>query len=166
VAAFDQTLSVINGATCNATVNSSCNQPQLSTSIGNFPTDLAIDEATNTIYVANNSDNTVSIVDGTHCQGSDTSGCGQSWPTFSANRPQALAFNPSNRTLYVANGAGDSVWIIDTSHCNNHDATEVHRQSGGSGRFARRHRNSIRQKFPLCRESLENERVDLRWGYL
>jgi DNA-binding beta-propeller fold protein YncE len=124
VAAFDRTLSVINGTTCNATVNSSCNQPQPSTLIGNFPTDLATDEATNTVYVANNSDNTVSIVDGTHCQGSDTSGCGQSWPTFSANRPQALAFNPANRTLYVANGAGNSVWIIDTFHCNNHDTTD------------------------------------------
>ena len=104
--------------------NSSCNQPQPSTLIGNFPTDLAIDETTNTIYVANNADDTVSIVDGTHCQGSDTSGCGQSWPTFSASSPQALAFNPSNQTLYVANDAGDSVWIIDTSHCNNHDTTD------------------------------------------
>ena len=43
---------------------------------------MAIDETTNTIYVANQDPPTVSIIDGTHCQGSDASGCGQPWPVF------------------------------------------------------------------------------------
>ena len=129
VAAFDSTVSIINGATCNAAVNSSCNQPQPTTAVGATPNDIAIDETTNTIYVANRDSDTVSIIDGTHCQGSDASGCGQSWPFFNtAPEPQSLFFDPRNRTLYVGSDVdtfgNDVVSIIDTTHCNNHDTTD------------------------------------------
>jgi DNA-binding beta-propeller fold protein YncE len=86
VAEFDGSVSIINGATCNAAVNSSCNQPQLITAVGATPNDMAIDETTNTIYVANRASDTVSIIDGTHCQGSDASGCGQLWPVFNTDQ--------------------------------------------------------------------------------
>jgi len=129
VSGFNDSMSVINGATCNASANSTCNQPQPTTSTGNRPNDIAIDEATNTIYVANRSSNTVSIVDGTHCQGSDASGCGQPWPAFNvADLPQSLFFDPRTRTLYVGSDVDtmndDVVSIIDTRHCNNSDATD------------------------------------------
>jgi YVTN family beta-propeller protein len=129
VAGLDGTVSIIDGATCNAAVNSSCNQAQPFTAVGATPNDMAIDEATNTIYVANRSSNTVSIVDGTHCQGSDASGCGQPWPAFNvADLPQSLFFDPRTRTLYVGSDVDtmgdDVVSIIDTRHCNNSDATD------------------------------------------
>ena len=129
VSGFNDSMSVINGATCNASANSTCNQPQPTTSTGNRPNDIAIDEATNTIYVANRSSNTVSIVDGTHCQGSDASGCGQPWPAFNvADLPQSLFFDPRTRTLYVGSDVDtmndDVVSIIDTRNCNNSDATD------------------------------------------
>src|SRR5262249_1794906 len=118
---------VINGTTCNASTNSSCSQPQPTTAIGG-PTsldDLAIDETTNTIYVVNRNAAKVAIVDGTHCQGSDSSGCGQTWPTFNVGRrPEALAFNPANHTLYVGNSRDNNVSVVSTSHCNNHDTSD------------------------------------------
>ena len=125
VAGFDGTVSIINGATCNAAVNSSCNQPQPITAVGATPNDMAIDETTNTIYVANRASDTVSIIDGTHCQGSDASGCGQPWPVFNTDQePQSLFFDPRNRTLYLGSDGEDVVSIIDTTHCNNHDTTD------------------------------------------
>ncbi len=125
VAGFDGTVSIINGATCNAAVNSSCNQPQPITAVGATPNDMAIDETTNTVYVANRASDTVSIIDGTHCQGSDASGCGQPWPVFNTDQePQSLFFDPRNRTLYLGSDGEDVVSIIDTTHCNNHDTTD------------------------------------------
>jgi DNA-binding beta-propeller fold protein YncE len=125
VANLNGTLSVINGATCNASVHSSCNQAPATTSVGAGPNDLVVDEPSNTIYVANRNGNTVSIVDGRHCQGSDTSGCSQAWFTFSVGSgPQALAFNPNNQTLYVGVNAGAYVSVVSALHCNNHDTTD------------------------------------------
>jgi DNA-binding beta-propeller fold protein YncE len=125
VANFNGTLAVINGATCNASVHSSCNQAQPTTTVGARPTDLAVDELSNTIYVANRNSNTVSIVDGRHCQGSDTSGCSQAWFTFNVGQaPQALAFNPNNHTLYVGIDTGAYVSVVSALHCNNHDTAD------------------------------------------
>jgi DNA-binding beta-propeller fold protein YncE len=125
VANFNSTLSIINGATCNASVHSSCNQAQATTTVGARPNDLVVDELSNTIYVANRNGNTVSVVDGRHCQGSDTSGCSQAWFTFTVGQaPQALAFNPNNQTLYVGIDTGAYVSVVSALHCNNHDTTD------------------------------------------
>jgi DNA-binding beta-propeller fold protein YncE len=125
VANFNGTLSVINGATCNASVHTSCNQAPATTTVGARPNDLVVDELSNTIYVANRNSNTVSIVDGRHCQGSDTSGCSQAWFTFTVGQaPQALAFNPNNQTLYVGIDTGAYVSVVSALHCNNHDTAD------------------------------------------
>ena len=122
------TVSVINGATCNVSVNSSCSQAQPTTTIStqvNALDDLAIDETTNTIYVTNRLANMVAIVDARHCQGSDSSGCAQSWPTITVgHRPDALVVNPTNHTLYVGNANDNNVSVISTSHCNNQDTSD------------------------------------------
>ena len=65
------------------------------------------------MYVANQTDDTVSVIDGNHCQGTDTSGCNQSWPTIPVGAaPQALAFNPTNNTLYVTNTDDNTVSVV------------------------------------------------------
>jgi YVTN family beta-propeller protein len=125
VANFNGTVSLINGATCNAFVHTSCSQTQPTTTVGANPIDLVVDELSDTIYVANRNSNTVSVVDGRHCQGSDTSGCSQPWFTFNVGQsPQALAFNPNNQTLYVGINAGAYVSVVNALHCNNHDTTD------------------------------------------
>ena len=120
----DDTLSIINGATCNRSNTSSCSQPQPTTAVGATPQQIAVDETTNTIYVVNQDDNTMSVIDGTHCNGADTSGCNQSWPTAPVgDSPQALTFNPNNRTIYVTNTNDDTVSVINGIHCNSSDTS-------------------------------------------
>jgi YVTN family beta-propeller protein len=115
----DGTLSVINGATCNRSNTSSCSQAQPTTVVGNRPQQIAVDESTNTIYVVNPGDGTVSVVDGSHCQGTDVSGCNQAWPTIAVGAsPQGLGFNPRNHTLYVTNTDDNTVSVINTTSQN------------------------------------------------
>jgi YVTN family beta-propeller protein len=94
------------------------------TPVGAAPYQVAVDETTNTIYVVNGDDNTVSVINGDVCNGTDTSGCNQTWPIVTVGAsPQALAVNPGNDTVYVANRDDNTVSVIDTLHCNAHDNT-------------------------------------------
>ena len=118
VNAKDNTVSVVNGATCNATNSSGCGQTPALVNVGSFPFALAIDELTNTIYVVNAGDNTVSVIDGATCDGSNTSGCGQTPPTVAVgNGPDGVAVNPLTNTIYVANGVDNTVSVIDGATC-------------------------------------------------
>ncbi len=118
------TLSVIDGATCNGQITSGCMQAHPTTPVGAAPYQVAVDETTDTIYVGNSGDNTVSVINGDVCNGSDTSGCNQTWPIVTVGAsPQALAVNPSNDTVYVANRSDNTVSVIDTLHCNAHDSS-------------------------------------------
>ena len=120
----DNTLSVIDGATCNGQITSGCMQAHPTTPVGAAPYQVAVDETTDTIYVGNSGDNTVSVINGDVCNGTDTSGCNQTWPIVTVGAsPQALAVNPSNDTVYVANRSDNTVSVIDTLHCNAHDSS-------------------------------------------
>ena len=115
----DNTLSVIDSATCNSSNTSGCSQPQPTTPVGNVPQQIAVDETTNTIYVVNQDDGTVSVINGAHCNGTDTSRCNQSWATVTVgNSPQALGLNPDNHTVYVTNTGDNTVSVIDGNTCN------------------------------------------------
>jgi hypothetical protein len=68
----------------------------------------AIDEETNTIYVANGNNangpnaggNTVSVIDGRRCQGTDVSRCKGPWPTLTVgNEPSNIAIDEATDTL-------------------------------------------------------------------
>ena len=99
-------------------------QPQPTTPVGAAPYQVAVDETTNTIYVANLDDNTVSVINGDVCNGTDTSGCNQTWPIVTVGAsPQGLALNPRNDTVYVANRNDNTVSVINTLHCNAHDSS-------------------------------------------
>ncbi len=120
----DNTVSVIDGATCNATDHSGCGQTPPTVLVGNGSDKLAVDQATNTIYVSNSGDNTVSVIDGVACNASNHSGCGQSAPTVSVgNGPGAIVVNQATHTVYVANGfftgtPATTVSVIDSATCN------------------------------------------------
>jgi DNA-binding beta-propeller fold protein YncE len=120
----DNTLSVIDGATCNGRITSGCMQPPRTTPVGAFPQQVSVDETTNTIYVVNQVDNTVSVINGDVCNARNITGCNQSWPTVTVGAaPQALAVNPHNDTAYVANTDDDTVSVVDTLHCNATDSS-------------------------------------------
>jgi YVTN family beta-propeller protein len=115
----DNTVSVINGATCNARVTSGCGQSPPTVSVGSEPDGIAVDQVTDTIYVANAGDNTVSVIDGAACNATVTSGCGQSPLVIEVgNSPIAVAVDQVTDTAYVANAGDNTVSVIDGAACN------------------------------------------------
>jgi YVTN family beta-propeller protein len=115
----DNTVSVINGGTCNATITSGCGQDPPVIKVGSRPDGVAVDQATDTVYVTNGGDNTVSVINGATCNATITSGCGQSPPTIAVgNGPFGAAVDEITNTLYVANSGGSTVSVINTATCN------------------------------------------------
>jgi YVTN family beta-propeller protein len=79
--------------------------PSVSTTeVGRFPTAVAVNPATNQIYVVNFSSNNVTVIDG------DTN---QTTTVAVGNYPRAVAINPQTNQIYVANYLGNSVTVID-----------------------------------------------------
>ena len=114
------TLSVIDGASCNASVTSGCTRPPATVTVGSAPAGVAVNEATNTIYVANAGEPTVSIIDGTRCNGSDHSGCTQTpLKVTLAHVPRAIAVNQATNTIYALSpGTAGTVSVINGARCN------------------------------------------------
>ena len=120
------TVSVIDGATCNATVTTGCGQTPPTVTVGMFPFNVAIDQATDTVYVTNQGTRTaqgttVSVIDGATCNATVMTGCGQTPPTVTVGQsPFALAVNQATNTVYVPNSGSNTVSVIDGATC---DAT-------------------------------------------
>jgi DNA-binding beta-propeller fold protein YncE len=115
----DNTVSVINTATCNTIVSSGCRQVPPTVQAGSGPVAIAVDQASDTVYVANLNDGTVSVINGAACNSQNTSGCSQVPPTVTVGSgPDALAIDRANGTLYVANGNETSVSVVNTATCN------------------------------------------------
>ena len=76
-------------------------------SVGNSPSDIALNPVTNKLYVANSGSNTVSVIDvSTHKVKSNiTVGV----------RPNVAVFNLATNRLYVANSGSNTVSVIDGS---------------------------------------------------
>jgi DNA-binding beta-propeller fold protein YncE len=113
------TVSVIDGATCNGTDGSGCGQAPHIITVGSGAFWAAVDQASDTIYVANNNDGTVSVINGTRCNASVTSGCGGTWPTVTTGaNPQFVAVDPSSGTVFTVNQGDNTLSAINTRTCN------------------------------------------------
>jgi DNA-binding beta-propeller fold protein YncE len=99
------TVSVINGATCNATIITGCSGPFPTAATGNSPLFIAADTRTGTLYVTNFSSASVTILNGTRCNAAVTSGCSRATREQAVGSgPGGLAINPRTHTAYIANG--------------------------------------------------------------
>jgi YVTN family beta-propeller protein len=118
----DGSVSVLNASTCNALRASGCagNTPYVQ--VGNGPGTIAVDQATDTIYVVNSNSNTVSVVDGATCNAQRTTGCSRTPPVIMLPEdPDDVTVNQATGTVYVSNwgnGAGTTVSVIDGKTCN------------------------------------------------
>jgi DNA-binding beta-propeller fold protein YncE len=126
------TVSVIDTRRCNARDLSRCDGSWPTITVGSgtpadWPGGIAIDQATDTVYVANVGANTVSVFNGATCNALDSAGCNQTPATVPVGLgPVDLVADPANRTVYVANfdapplGNNNSttVSMIDTATCN------------------------------------------------
>jgi DNA-binding beta-propeller fold protein YncE len=85
--------------------------------VGEHPTGIAVDPASQTIYVADAS-NSVTLIDGRACNAATTSGCARpaTIPSSQGN-PLGVAVDPATDTIYVTNAASSSVSVVDGHTC-------------------------------------------------
>jgi YVTN family beta-propeller protein len=84
-----------------------CQRVIATIAVGNQPIYLAADQKTNRVYVSNQADDTVSVIDGATNSVLRTVRVG--------HNPNGVAVNPKTNTIYVANLAGGSLSIINGS---------------------------------------------------
>jgi DNA-binding beta-propeller fold protein YncE len=112
------TVSVINGAACNGTTGSGCGVAPPTVTVGSDPYWASVDQATNTVYVANYNDGTVSVIDGARCNATMTAGCRKTPPVASTGAGTAyVAADDSLHTVFALNQNDDTLSAIDTRHC-------------------------------------------------
>ena len=98
------TVSVINGATCNGTDHTGCGQTPATVAAGFGAVGVAIDPATNTVYVTNVEDTSVSVDQRRHLQRIRHQRLRPDHPKCRGNYPSAIAVDPAAGTAYVTNG--------------------------------------------------------------
>ena len=117
--AFGNTVSVIDGRRCQGTDVSGCKGPWPTLTVGNEPANIAVDEATDTAYVTNIDDNTVSVVNGATCNALVTSGCNQTPATVPVGAgPIGIFADEANHTVYIANFGDSTVSLLNSATCN------------------------------------------------
>ena len=116
------TVSVIDTRRCDAQDVSHCRGPWPTITVGNLPSGIAIDEQTDTVYVTNFGDNTVSVFNGATCNGENPSGCGQTPVTVPVgSTPIGIFADPANHTVYIPNAGETDVSMLDSATCNASD---------------------------------------------
>jgi DNA-binding beta-propeller fold protein YncE len=97
------TVSVINAATCNGTVTAGCGRRFPTMATGVAPQLAAVDAATGIIYVTDFGSAGVTVLDGSRCNATVTSGCGAALHEQPVgSEPAGLAVSPQTSTVYVA----------------------------------------------------------------
>jgi DNA-binding beta-propeller fold protein YncE len=120
------TVSVIDTRHCQAADVSSCKGPWPTLTVGSDPnadpSGVAIDQQTDTLYVADASDNSVAVFNGATCNAETSAGCGQTPAMVPlvpvGGLPVATFDDPADHTLYIPNAAGDDLSMLDTATCN------------------------------------------------
>jgi YVTN family beta-propeller protein len=127
------TVSVLNGATCNARRHSGCGQVPATIRVGHGPFWIAVDQATHTAYTANNTDSTVSVINTATCNARRHSGCGQHTATVPVGfKPWALTIDPDVHTVFVVNNQDDTMSAINSATCNASNGSGCRRRPAAS----------------------------------
>jgi YVTN family beta-propeller protein len=109
---------VLDGSKCNAIRTDGCTKNVPTTPSGNGPSGMDINPNTRTLYVANQSDNTVSVIDTSACNQHQLAGCNQTWQTAPVGSgPFRLAANKTTNTVYVA-AFDQTLSVINGATCN------------------------------------------------
>ena len=112
-------MSAINSATCDAAHGSGCGHRPATSRVEKGPQAVFTDPATGTLYAANFTDSTVSVINSARCNAARTRGCRHPAPTAKAGAsPDGLDMDQATSTDYVANGGNDTVPVINAVACN------------------------------------------------
>ncbi|MGO9789906.1 MAG: YncE family protein [Solirubrobacteraceae bacterium] len=100
-----------------------CSQTPATITVGLTPWGVAVDQATDTVYVANPANweyaGSVSVINGATCNGTDPNGCSQTPQTVAAGfGVENVAIDPSTDAVYAANTYDASVSVINGATCN------------------------------------------------
>lgn len=122
------TVSVIDERHCQADDVSRCKGPWPTITVGSDPnadpSAVAIDQQTDTLYVADSNDNTVAVFNGATCNAETSAGCGQTPAMVPVGMlPVAIFDDPANHTVYIPNGIEDDLSMLDSATCNATDLT-------------------------------------------
>lgn len=113
------TVSVIDTRHCQAQNVSRCKGPWPTITVGNMPSSVAVDEKTDTVYVSNAGDNTMSVFNGAICNADNISGCGQTPATVPVGMvPVAIFADAIDHTVYIPNAGENDVSMLDSATCN------------------------------------------------
>jgi DNA-binding beta-propeller fold protein YncE len=112
------TVSVFNGATCNAAQSRGCGQVPHTVKVGSGPFALAVNQADGTVFVASNNDGTTSVIDGARCNARTTAGCGR-MPDSVTTGPgtQFVGIDPGVHTAFTISEGDDTLSEINTRTC-------------------------------------------------
>jgi hypothetical protein len=176
---ISSTVSVIKGATCNARNAAGCDGAVATVPVGQGAIALDVDQATNTVYVANwdnGSGTTMSVINGRTCNGQITSGCSQPPAQVSVGpAPDGVFVDQATDTVYVptvsANGAA-AVRVIDGATCNSATTSGCGRTPASvsigteSVNETRGIRDRPRDRDPVCDQLCPQYHIDDQHGPL
>ena len=121
-------VSVINGARCNAQITSGCHQAPATVPTGSNTSTAAVDDRLHTVFAVNEFDDTMSAIDTRTCDGKVTSGCGKRPPNQQAEPghgpgyaqfPGFFLLIDKLGTAYVMDEGGpNKLSVLDISRCN------------------------------------------------
>jgi len=128
------TVSVFDDRACNATDRTGCAKLSTLNVHGGSPYDIAVNTATDTIYVATitaSGPDLISVFNGASCDATNRGGCSQTPATVAVGSSAnvsilTLAVNPATNTIYTANVfnlnapppfLGNSVYVINGATC-------------------------------------------------
>ena len=113
---------MIDGAACNGHTGRGCGRVPATVTVGGSPFALAVDQASDTVYVANfvNEFNggSVSVINGARCNAQITSGCGRTPPAVTTGIGTGfVAVDGALHTVFAVNAADDTLSAINTRTC-------------------------------------------------
>ena len=121
---LDNTVSVVDTTVCNEDNLTGCNQTWPTINVGNTPRFIGINKVTNTIYVSNLNDNTLSVINGAACNGKMTTGCMPQSTTTVGGQPQQVLVDEATNTIYIVNQSDGTVSVVNGVHCNGADVSD------------------------------------------
>ena len=112
------TVAVIDGASCNASVISGCGQTPARATTDSGASVALVDPRTRTLYVENQDALNVSVIDAATCNARDTSDCASQASVRVGNEPNSgLVIDRRSRTLFVVNTGSDTISAVGVRDC-------------------------------------------------
>jgi DNA-binding beta-propeller fold protein YncE len=109
------TVSVVDTRHCEGTDVSGCGQTPSLVHTGLDPRDVFVDSPSHRVYIADNDNATMSVIDTRRCSAVHPAGCAQPPGRIAVGSfPRDAALDPDSGTLYVASNLFKAVSLVDT----------------------------------------------------